>query len=431
MEKILKKIDNLPESPGVYFFKNKEGKIIYIGKSVNLKKRVKSYFENRNLMPLREKMVKEIVEIDYQETDSEFEALFLEAKEIKKNLPFYNLKGKDNKSFLMIGVTSEEYPRVFSQRQRVLTDEEKEGDYFGPFPTSKEVRLLLNALRKIFPFRSCKKMPKKPCLYYYLKLCPGCCLNIKAKEYQKTIRRIKIILSGRISSFKKEILKEIRQASRRLAFEKANELKKEIEALDYLVLNWRFFIDEDLVSKRYEKEKNEILKEVKKIFPALKIERRIEGYDISNWQGKEATGSMVVFQNLEKDKSQYRRFKIRQENKADDVSMIGEVIKRRLRHKEWSYPDLILIDGGKGQVGSAFFQIRKKNLQNKIALLGLAKKEEKIVKPLLKNKMISGWKEIKLKKNNKFLLFLENIRNEAHRFAKKYHFILRRKKLSG
>lgn len=424
-----KEIPKLPSKPGLYFFKNAKNEVIYIGKSVNLKNRVKSYFQNKKLGLWTRKMVSEIKTINYKILPSEFSALLEEAKLINSLQPHYNIQFKDDKRYLLIAVSQELYPRIFTARQR-----EAEGIFFGPFPSSNEVRLVLKTLRRIFPFRSCIHLPKKACLYYHLHLCPGCCLGYSQKEYQKTIRKIIKFLNGNINGLISDLKKEMVRSSQKMNFEKCEELKRQIEAIKYVVLNWQSLGEDSLTIGLIPDEKAKIMAEAKKILPQVEDFKKIEAYDISNLFGHEATGSLVVFSGHQEGtgffpaKDQYRRFKIGTTG-IDDLEMMREVILRRLQNRQWPYPNLMLVDGGKNQVGAVFSVLREKNLSRKIYLLGLAKKEETIIKPIVKNKTIIAWQEIKLKKDSPFLRLLQNIRNESHRFAKKYHLLLRRKKM--
>jgi len=427
MKTLKDKISNLPQKPGIYFFKNSNEKIIYIGKSINLRKRVKSYFQYKNHGYLTNKMVSEIRDIDFRICRSEFEALLTEAALVNQHQPYYNVRLKDDKRFLMIAVSDEEYPRIFTARKK----EERGVRYFGPFPSSGEVKRVLKTIRQIFPYCSCSSKiwnKKRACLYYHINLCPGCCIGYPKSEYQKIIRKIIKFLNGDIKGVIKQLTKEMKQASEKLDFEKASQIKKQIEAINYVVLNWQTLDEESLSIILPEDRNKNILKQAKKVLPSLTSLERIECYDISNLYGRQATGSMVVFENFLPNKKQYRRFKIIFSSKSDDLEMMREVVERRLRHQEWQYPGLMIVDGGKGQVSAVFDILRSKGLTDKIFLLGLAKKEEIIFKPEVKDENIIGWREMKLKKNSDFLRILQRLRDESHRFAKKYHLLLRKKK---
>lgn len=431
MKNLVKKIANLPNLPGLYFFKNAKGQIIYIGKSINLKNRVKSYWQKTNqLGPWTQKMVSEIANVGVKVLDSEFEALLKEAKLINQYQPYYNIRSKDDKSFLMIGISHKKYPRVYTFRKT----EPKLKIFFGPFPSANEVRLVLKTIRRIFSFRSCRTLPKKPCLYYHLKLCPGCCLGINEKDYQKTIKKIIRFLNGDTKGLLRQLTKEMSEASKKLDFENAKVSKRQIEAIKYITFNWQS-LGKDSLTMELNADKNiKLVKEIKMIFPQLKQLKRLEAYDISNLCGFEAAGSMVVFNKTKRgffpNKNQYRKFKIKTTSKPDDVGMIYEIISRRLNHPEWSYPNLIIIDGGKGQINAGFNVLREKNLSQQILILGLTKEEEIIIKPKIIDKIIIDYQAIKLPKNSLLLQLIQQLRDESHRFAKKYHLWLRKKKFT-
>jgi len=404
----------LPEKSGVYLFKTEKGEILYIGKALNLRQRVRSHFqEGRDLF-----FLEKIARIDYILVDSEFEALLLEASLIKKYTPRYNIRLKDDKSPLYIKITDEEFPRVYPARKT-------EGG-FGPYPSAKTVRLVLKYLRRIFPYRSCKKLPRKPCLYFDLNLCKAVCVNQSPedkKEYQKTIFRLKNLLSQKSQKVINDLNKEMRKKAEKEDFLGAKEIKEKILQIEYLFkkrhLPEEYLKDPNLILNLRKEE----LWELEKILGLKKEIVRIEGFDISNLAGKMATGGMVVFINGEPDKSFYRRFKIKITQKKDDISMMREVIFRRLKHPEWNLPDLILVDGGKGQIKACMDSL--KNLGLEIPVIGLAKRWETVMIPR-GEKGIIKFKEIKLPINSPALNLLKRIRDESHRFARNYHLKLRK-----
>jgi len=403
----------LPEKSGVYIFKEENGKIVYIGKAKNLRQRIKQHLLSQS--KLKDKKLK----IDFILVESEFEGLLLEASLIKKYQPKYNVRLKDDKSPLYIKITEEKFPRVFPARKN-------EGGY-GPYPQAKTVRTILKFLRRIFPYRSCKKIPKKPCLYFHLKLCPGVCINQSEKDkknYQKTIKHLKNLLERKSSKVIKELKKEMNKSAENEEFEKAREIRDKVSQIEWLIQK-RHLVDEYLENPYLlEDIRQRELKEVKKILNLKKIPKRIEGFDISNILGGKASGGMVVFLDGEPEKSLYRRFKIKTEEKPNDIAMIKEVISRRLKHKEWEMPNLILVDGGKGQVKGAMEILRLFRL--KIPVVGLAKKLEILIFPKIEpNESKLKFKEIKLPNDSLALNLLKRIRDEAHRFAHLYHLKLR------
>lgn len=354
--------------------------------------------------------------------ESEFEALLLEAALIKKHQPKYNTRLKDDKSPLYIKITKETFPRVFPARK-------VEGG-FGPYPQAKTARLVLKFLRRIFPYRSCRRLPKKTCLYFDLRLCPGVCLYNTEKDkkaYRKTISLLKRLLNRKSKTVSKELNKEMVKSAKSQDFEKAKDLRDKIQKIEYLVQK-RHLADEYLENPFLLQSIRQ--KEVSGLQKLVKMEhlpRRIEGFDISNISGTGGTGGMVVFVDGEADKSLYRRFKIRLKKTPDDVAMIKEMILRRFNHPEWDFPDLILIDGGKGQVAGTIEVLNSLNLE--IPVIGLAKKMEEIIWKM-ENACLPArqgkWKMEKLKDDSPTLNLLKRIRDEAHRFARAYHLKLRR-----
>jgi excinuclease ABC subunit C len=391
-QKIIKKI---PNAPGVYIMKDKGGNILYIGKASNLKKRVSSYFSKPQNLKVKE-LIKQVEKIDFKKTKSSIEALILEAALIKKYQSPFNVKEKDDKSFLFLEITNETFPRVILVRGK----DKINGERYGPFTSASQIREALKIIRKIFPFNT--HPPKeigigKPCFNYQIGLCPGTCLGIiSPSKYQKTIENLKLLLQGNKEKVIKKLEKEMKKASNELNFELANERKKQISSLKYL------------------KDIYLTLKEENSNLNTNNTKIRIEGYDISNISGKEAVGSMVVFINNLPFKKGYRIFKIKFTKQINDIAMLKEVIQRRLKHKEWDMPNLILIDGGKGHLNTIKKLLHKLKIQ--IPVLAIAKGEKR------KNNKILG--EIPDFVDKKILI---KIRDEAHRFALYHHRKLRNK----
>lgn len=393
-EKLIFKIKKFPDSPGVYIMRDKNRKPIYIGKASSLRHRVISYFQRPQETRI-EKMLSQVSSIDSKKTDSVIEALFLENNLIKKYQPKYNVKLKDDKSFLGIFITKEDWPRIMPAR---LTQKLPKGEFYGPFPSAGQVREALQIIRKIFPFRvSCQPMSGKACFEYHLGMCPGVCAGkLSKQEYQNIIRQIKLFLKGHKKQVVKNLEKEMRATAKKMEFEKAARLRDQIFALKHI---------QDVA----------LIKE-EEIETAGEIPARIEAYDISNISGAFAVGSMVVFTEGLIDKSQYRKFKIKTVPGANDVAMLKEVLLRRLNHKEWQYPDLIIIDGGKGQAYGAKDVLKARKLN--IPIVGIAKGPERDKNEIIADKGLDI--------DNKLLL---RIRDEAHRFAIEYYRLRHRKGL--
>jgi len=553
------KLTNIPTNPGVYKFLDNKGRILYIGKAINLRNRVRQYFSKSGTISSRiQAMIKKAHDVEYIVTDSEVEALILEATLIKRFKPYYNIDLKDDKSYPYIGVTNEPYPRVIVTR-KLLKDGTK---YFGPYTDVKNMRASLKMVRDIFKIRSCnyfitqetiQKHKIKVCLDYHIKKCDGPCEGLISQEkYNAMVDEVIQVLKGKLSSLINELEKKMNQASEQLNYEEAAELRDKIRNLNVykerqkvvdiesadrdifvvamenndacgvvfniregkiintkhvymngvqeanevdvleqfleryylsnydvppeiylqfdipnseLIRNWLSIKSgvkpEIIIPKIGEKVKliqmcktnaalllNELkmrksresipksLLSLQKDLRLSNIPRRIECFDISNIQGVDSVASMVVFVNGKPKKSEYRRYKIRTVLQPDDYASIKEVIERRYTVKEndsQDKPDLIVIDGGKGQLTAAISVIN--NLEcggqenegqniignHRIPIIALAKKLEEVYLPESSN-------PIYIPKDSAGLRLLQRIRDEAHRFAVEYHRKLRTKR---
>ncbi|MCK5534330.1 excinuclease ABC subunit C [bacterium] len=418
-------LEKIPSRSGVYLMRDREEKIIYIGKARSLKKRVSSYFHKTIIEPKTMFLVTQVKSIRYLITDSEKEALILENELIKKFMPKYNIEGKDNKAYPYLKLTiKDDFPRIIITR-KIKKDNAR---YFGPYPDGVHLRKNLYLIKRIFPIRSCKhiKLPKRACLNYYIQRCSGPCLGkINREEYKKITKEVILFLEGKQKQLLKNLNNQMQKAADKLDFEKAERIKKEINQIIKITqkVTVRQIQREDVFR---EIEKTNLLLELKKILVMKELPYRIEAFDISNISGMQAVGSMVVFENGQSRKDMYRRFKIKEVFQIDDIAMLREVFKRRYKKKEQllenkKLPDLILVDGGKGQVNS-IKKVLECLLLGNIPLIGLAKKEEHIFLPGKSQPLV-------LTKDSKVLHLLQDIRNEAHRFAITYHRILRRKKI--
>lgn len=413
-------LKTLPETPGCYLYHSSDGKIIYIGKAINLKKRISQYFKrNDALGPKTKILVSQIASIETKTVNSEIEALVLESSLIKKYLPKYNSQLRDNKSYLYICISKSKIPIIFTAHSSNLP---QNADIYGPFPDGSSVKSLLKTVRRLFPFRSTENHPKTDCLYCHLGLCPG--PNPDQKTYHQNIIKIKKILNGHFKALLISLNKEMKLASQLENFESALIIKNQIDALNYIVSGWHnlknMYADINLPEDR-QSQAIESLETTLSPYLNLKNIRRIECYDISQMGLKYFVGSMVVWQNDNLDPSAYRKFKIRSKASPDDQFMMKEVVYRRLQHPEWGTPDLIVVDGGKPQVSAVNSVIAstmpdgRQEAKQSIPIIGLAKKNETIV---IKN--ANSWVEINLPPKSQALLLLERLRNEAHRFANKY-----------
>jgi len=494
------KLDNLPKLPGCYIYKDKELNIIYVGKAKRLKDRVSSYFNDYDrLDPKRQLLVDTIFDLETIVVDTEAEALILETNLIKKYHPKFNRMMMDDKNYSWIKITTyEDFPRILIARKLI----EDGSDYFGPYPETFPSKEVLKKLRKIFPYRSChrtiehiedialtnsenilKKKPKikvqpylsnpnsgvhssdpKPCLYYHLGLCKAPCAAVITKlEYRKSINNIKRFLKGQKNEILTELESEMQLASNEMKYEKATLLRDRINNIKYVLnqVNLGSDVDDVVASSRKNKERSDALQslfnslnltkefnEKRIIDPNTKVSKdiKIECYDISNIQGTNPVGSMVVFVNGQSRPDLYRKFKIRTKDTPDDFAMMNEMLSRRFKRvskdeKEVKYdetfsilPDLVIIDGGKGQLNVCDAVLKELNLES-IPHVGLAKREEEI---FINKKEINietptainslNFDRVKLPKRSDSLKLVQRIRDETHRYGITFHRKLRSKK---
>jgi len=404
---------NLPDSFGVYIFKDKTDRPIYVGKALSIKKRVRDHFSLKDKSDKEKTLSEETVAVGAIAVDSEIEALILEANLIKKYQPKFNSSLKDDKDYLYIKITNELFPKVLTARKRDLKDS---SSFFGPFPSANKVRSTLKLLRRIFPYSTCGPNQKKACLYYHLGLCPGVCTGqISESDYKNNIKNLTLFLQGRKRQVLETLEKQLAVYSKKLEFEKAEQIKKNIEAISYVTKPQRLLFD--YTEESVEKVRREELQSLASTLGLKSNLDRIEGYDISNISGKQAVGSMVVFTKAASDRDEYRRFKIRTVEGINDPAMMAEVLRRRFAN-DWPSPDFIIVDGGKTQLNAALGVL--KSLGLKIPIIGLAKRFEEIYVP---NKA----RPIKLRYDSSALKLIQRLRDEAHRFAITYHRKLRSK----
>ena len=439
MPKSLKdKLKDLPNEPGVYFHKDKKGEIIYIGKAGKLNNRVRQYFQkSRNRDAKTQSLVTEIYDTDWMVVGSELEALFLESEMVRRYMPKYNVLLRDDKSLSYIRISYDsDYPTV-SLTRRPLDDGAK---YFGPYFSSYSVKQALKILRKIFPFAERKiGGQKRASLHYHIGLDPGLEEGkTSLNEYRANLRKLISIIEGKKTNVVKELEKNMKTFAKNHEFEKAAKTRNQIVYLNnlnkHVVFSDREFMD---ISKDH------ALDELVNLLSIKSFPRRIEGYDISHMQGSDVTASMVVFTNGVSDKAEYRKFKTKINHNNDFYNM-NETIKRRLSEKNvkaWGLPNLVLIDGGKGQLDSAI-KARDELEKSKLVFIGLAKRDEQIVVHNQKSNVVidknilkkqKGYTEeskdftlINLPKNSHAVKLLQRIRDESHRFAVSYHSSLKR-----
>lgn len=426
------KLRSLPISSGVYFHKDNTGEIIYIGKAAVLKNRVKQYFQKSRNMDVKTKaLVAEISDTDWVETESEIDALFLEAEMVKRYMPRYNILLRDDRSLVFVRIDMKnKWPSVSFTRNPA----DDKAEYFGPYYNSFAVKKALRYLRRVFPYYT--KTPKenaKQDLDAHLGLSP---VNMTSVEYKANLRKLISYINGNRKTIVADLERDMKVASKLHDFEKAADIRNKLQNLRELQRRIMFGDKEFL-----DISKDEALSDLTDLLGLPKIPVRIEGYDISHMSGVNVVASMVVFKNGVSDRGQYRKFKTTIE-RNDDFANMKEIISRRLSEKNlknWGKPDLILIDGGKGQLDAAI-QARENSGQVSLPFIGLAKREEQIVTKGIKinqkklseiDGSIEATKDyilIDLPKSSALIKLLQRIRDESHRFAVSYHTALQRTK---
>jgi len=434
--KIISKNDlnTLPKTAGVYCFT--DGKqTIYIGKAINIQSRVKNHFQQPSY---RDNLFMDKVEnVGYFETGSEIEALVLEANLIKKYQPRFNVVWKDDKNYFYVAVTKDQKPIVYITHQK-----NEQAEYIGPFVEGTALKRTLRFLRKAFPYYTAKRHPKIKCTYCHLGLCPG--PDPDLKEYKRNIKKLILILEGKRSAVLNSLKREMKILSKESNFEEAAKIRDQIFSLQQVMSHASVIEQRNGKKNNYsnnlaiQKSRDSVdfaqlnlgWEKTQKILAVItdtnKDISRIECYDVSNIQGKHATGSMVVFINGKADRNQYRKFKIIGGNEPNDIAMLKETIERRLSHKEWPYPEIMLIDGGIAQLNVAINAKNEKGAEAKdIKVISIAKRN--------KDLYIEGKKDyipLKSLPREIYNLILQ-ADDEAHRFAITYHKKLRKKDLLG
>lgn len=440
MNKKLKSFEKLPDSPGVYLFKNRAGKILYIGKATSLRDRVRSYMRGDLLLtrgPLIEKMSDVFARVDFKPTNSVLEALVLEAAFIKKYQPPYNTKEKDDKSFNFLVITNEKFPRVLIRRGREIaqTGAGENGqrnagqdgvayrNIFGPFTQGRMLKEGLRIVRKIFPYRdACKPDSPRPCFNRQIGLCPGVCTGeITAAEYMRIIRRIELFFEGKTDLLVRNIEKEMKLAAKKREFENAATLRDTLFALQHIR-------DVTLIGDDFRMPEKTGDSGVDDLNFAENF--RIEAYDIAHIGGHSTVGMMVVLENGEIERALGRRFKIRGAHSAngknneigkvknDDIANLTEILERRFNHPEWPFPDLIVIDGGETHRKATEKILIARGFTGTV--VSVVKDERHKPREILHNSADS-----KIAKKYEAQILLAN--NEAHRAATSYHKLRRGK----
>ncbi len=433
IEALRETIRRFPKSPGVYLMKDARGRVLYVGKAKDLRARVSSYFqESADLLGTRgpeiARMASEVTDVDFLDMDTEVDALLQENRLIKDIQPPYNERLRDDKSFPYLEITTgDDFPGVFVTRKPRL----KGSKLYGPFTNVASLRDAVNALQKVFKYRTCELDIRdgdesrrffRPCLLHAIKQCTAPCADLISKaDYKRDVDRLKKFLASKRSVVLRQMKKEMETASKAQNFEEAARVRDRIKAIESLGLSGN--VDEHVQPEVFYIDPQRGLEKLAELLEMEHVPRSIEGIDIANLQGNESVGALVCFIDGRPFKGGYKRFRIKTVEGIDDYAMIREVIQRRYRYAadgEELYPDIILIDGGLGQLHAGMDAFADMNVRPPM-VISLAKREEEIY-------IQARSKPVRLARNNAALRLLQHVRDEAHRFAQHYHHILRRKR---
>ncbi|MDP3779376.1 MAG: UvrB/UvrC motif-containing protein [bacterium] len=422
----------IPTDPGVYVFRRGSA-ALYIGKASNLRKRVSSYFR-ANVSEKVRQLRSEATTLELISLQSEIEALIREAELIKRFVPKFNVLMRDDKNYAFVAITDETFPKIFVTHQpghgasKPRNINQAQTTFVGPFTSGTSLKITLKLLQRLFPYCTCFTAHTRRCLNAQLGLCPGyCCLKQNPpeliesfkKEYKNPINAIIGILTGKRQHITKDLKKRMKAAIAAQHFELAATLRDQMQGIEDVISHRMHLTETGTKKKNYtsnwrHSEKNIIM--------ALGIEKpisRVEGYDISHVSGASTTASMVVFIDGAPSRDDYRMFKIKTVHGISDVDALKEVIHRRLAHPEWQFPDLMVIDGGKPQLNAVMSVIIKEAPQLARRVVSLAKREEELYSPYKTHTVRLD----SLPADTGF--FFQRIRDESHRFAKRYHHKLR------
>jgi len=433
IQRLRERIALFPKTPGVYLMKDAKGRVLYVGKAKDLRSRVSSYFQDSaDLLGTRgpdiARMAALVEDLDFLECDTEVDALLQESRLIKDIRPPHNVQFKDDKTFPYLEVTTgDDFPGVYVTRQ----PRPKGRKLYGPFISSSALRDAVNALQKVFKYRTCeldireddeKRRFFRPCLLYSINQCTAPCADrIGKADYRRDIERLQRFMASKRSVVLREMEAEMKAAAEALHFEEAARIRDRIKAIQKLALSGD--ADENLQPEVFFVDPREGLERLVRVLELENTPRIIEGIDIANLQGEESVGALVCFIDGKPLKGGYRRFRIKTVEEQDDYAMIREVVQRRYRRAaegEELYPDLILIDGGLGQLHAALEACAEAFVKPPM-VVALAKREEEVYTQ-------ARQRPIRLPRNDPALRLLQQVRDEAHRFGQHYHHILRSKR---
>lgn len=441
--RLREKIAHFPKTPGVYLMKDAEGRVLYVGKANDLRSRVSSYFQDSaDLLSSRgpeiARMATLVEDIDFLDCETEVDALLKENRLIKDIQPQFNALMRDDKSFPYLEITtSDDFPGVFVTRAPRI----KGSKLFGPFTSSASLRDAVNALQRVFKYRTCeleilesdeRRRFFRPCLLHAINQCTAPCADrISREDYAADIKRLIKLLQSKRSTLVRQMTQEMQAAAAEKRFEDAAVLRDRLKAIQSLSLSGD--VHEDVQPEVFYVDPTEGLEKLQGLLELPERPRIIEGIDIATLHGEESVGALVCFIDGRPFKSGYKRFRIRTVDGVDDYAMIREVVARRYRHaasSEELFPDVILIDGGLGQLHAAMEAFEA--LSKAIDVDGGAARKPPMVISLAKREEIiyvqAKSAPLKLGRNNAALRLLQQVRDEAHRFGQHYHHILRRKR---
>lgn len=407
LQSLREKFSLAPDACGVYLMRNRLGQVLYVGKANSLRKRLANYLA-KDLNGKTAALISKVADVEFRLTANEAMALLAEAALIGELKPHYNISLKDDKSFPYILISQEKFPAIYITRKK----DESRGKYLGPYTNAKLLKSALKIIRRSFGFRSCKRLPKKSCIYQRINLCPAPCIGrISPKEYNAIIGKITLVLAGKTDLLIGKLNKLMQDKAKIRDFESAARMRDQITVLSEMSASPNKF------------SRLEELVDLKNRLNLKDLPNAIEGFDISNISGKHSVGSMVSFKNGVADKNNYRRFRIRNIDEINDYKMLAQVVARRysrLIRENKKLPDLVLIDGGKGHLLTAVMVLNKLNLN--IPVVSIAKEKENIY---------SSQKSVNLDftKDALALNLIRRVRDEAHRFALSYHHLLRKKSI--
>lgn len=421
-------LKDLPASNGIYqFVKGRE--VVYVGKSVNIKARVISHIENAKIDSKEAAIIRNSDSVRFYVTDNEFKALLLESSLIQELKPQFNVRWRDDKSYLYIKVPLKEtYPKIFLSRR----EQDIKARYFGPFPSVRVSQDILKSIRKVFPYCTQKEIGKRGCFYSKIGLCNPCPSDIEKlpdgeekkelqKKYRQNVFNVIRVLEGKTDKVLKEMYKELKVLTDEQRYEEAITLRNKILKLEQFINGRRLDGRDEEVYNQAEEGMKTLQSMLIKYYPEMKLPQRIECFDISNTSLKDGTASMVVMTDGMINKKEYRKFKIKDEKLESDFEMMREVLKRRIRQTKWPTADLLVVDGGRPQV--RMIQKVFAEMDYKVPLIGIAKNPDRLVIGTL------DLPTVRPPLRHPGFSLIRALRDESHRFAKKYHVLLRNKKL--